>query len=75
MHTLGATDKYDPSTAQPLMPDGVAEPERSPIYPQKIAEIMGGRIPLAADDAVVPKSLKYVIIGPATAREIRLTGD
>ena len=75
MHTLGATDKYDPGNAQPLVPHGIAEPERSPLYPQKIAEIMGGRIPLAADDAVVPKSLKYVIVGPATAREIRLTED
>jgi hypothetical protein len=60
MHTLGATDKYDPSNAQPLVPDGVAEPGRSPLYPQKLAEIMGGRIPLA---------------GPATAREIRLTAN
>jgi hypothetical protein len=75
MHTLGATDKYDPDTAQPLMPDGIAEPGRSPMYPQKLAEIMGGRIPLAANDAVIPQSLKFVIIGPATAREIRLTGD
>ncbi len=73
LHTLGATDKYDPTNAQPLAPDGLAEPDRSPLYPQKKAEIMGGRIPLAEDDAVVPQSLKYVIIGPLTAQEIRLT--
>lgn len=72
LHTLGATDKYDPSNAQPLVPDGIAEPDRSPLYPQKKAEIMGGRISLAEDDAVVPQSLKYVVIGPLTAREIRL---
>ncbi len=36
---------------------------------------MGGRIPLAADDAVIPQSLRFAIIGPATAREIRLTED
>lgn len=72
LHTLGATDKYNPANAQPLAPDGLAEPDRSPLYPQKKAEIMGGRISLAEDDAVVPQSLKYVVIGPLTAQEIRL---
>ena len=72
LHTLGATDKYDPGTGQPIAPDGIAEPDRDPLYPQRYAEIMGGRVALAADDAVVPKSLKYVLIGPATASEIRL---
>lgn len=72
MHTLGATDKYELATGLPLPPDGLAEPERQPLYPQRRAEIMGGRIALAADDAVVPKSLSYVVIGPLTAREIRL---
>ena len=72
LHTLGATDKYNPANAQPLVPDGLAEPDRSPLYPQKKAEIMGGRISLAEDDAVVPQSLKYVVIGPLTAQEIRL---
>ena len=73
LHTLGATDKYDPATGMPAYPLGYAEPERSPRFPQERAEIMGGRIPLADDDAVIPKSLKYVIIGGSTAREIRLT--
>ncbi|MCK5325287.1 MAG: hypothetical protein KAJ57_04740 [Woeseiaceae bacterium] len=73
LHTLGASDKYDPSNAQPIAPDGIAEPKRAPLYPQKKAEIMGGRIALAEDDAVVPKSLGYVVIGPLTAQEIRLT--
>jgi len=72
LHTLGATDKYDPSTGQPTTPDGLAEPDRSPLYPQKYAEIMGGRIARAANDAIVPQSLRYVLIGPLTASEIRL---
>jgi hypothetical protein len=72
LHTLGATDKYDPATAQPTAPAGLAEPDKSPLYPQTKAEIMGGRIALAADDAVIPKSLKYAVIGPLTASEIRL---
>lgn len=72
LHTLGATDKYDPASGQPIPPDGLAEPDREPLYPQRYAEIMGGRIALAADDAIIPKSLKYTIIGPQTASEIRL---
>ena len=72
MHTLGATDKYVLGTGQPIAPDGLAEPDRDPLYPQRWAEIMGGRIAVAADDAIVPKSLRYTVIGPATAREIRL---
>lgn len=72
LHTLGATDKYDPATAQPIAPAGLAEPDKTPLYPQTRAEIMGGRIALADDDAVIPKSLKYAVIGPLTASEIRL---
>ena len=73
LHTLGATDKYDLVTGMPLAPDGFADPDRVPLFPQVKAEIMGGRIPLEADDAVVPSSLKFAVIGPATAQEIRLT--
>ncbi|MDH3614755.1 MAG: hypothetical protein OEU90_03275 [Gammaproteobacteria bacterium] len=72
LHTLGATDKYDPANGQPLAPDGLAEPDRKPLYPQRYAEIMGGRIARAEDDAVIPKNLKWVTIGPKTASEIRL---
>ena len=72
LHTLGATDKYNRSNGQPLVPDGLAEPDREPLYPQKLAEIMGGRIATAGDFAVVPKSLKQVIVGPTTAGEIGL---
>jgi hypothetical protein len=72
LHTLGATDKYAPDNAQPLPPYGIAEPDRSPLYPQRLAEIMGGRIPLSPEEAVIPTSLEKVIIGPLTAAEIRL---
>lgn len=70
LHTLGATDKYDPATNLPQHPDGYAEPERQPRYPQAFAEIMGGRIPLTPDVAEIPASLDRVLVGPATAREI-----
>ena len=71
-HTLGASDKYELSTGQPLAPDGLAEPDRTPLYPQRFAEIMGGRIALGTDDAVIPQSLKFARIGLLTASEIRL---
>ena len=73
LHTLGASDKYQPGTGLPLAPHGLAEPERQPLYPQTHAEIMGGRIALSAHEAEIPKSLRYAIIGPQTAAEIRLT--
>ena len=73
LHTLGATDKYDPGTGNPEFPLGYAEPDRTPRYPQRFAEVMGGRIPLAADDAKTPASLDAVVIGSLTAAEIGLT--
>lgn len=72
LHTLGATDKYEGGTGQPLYPHGYAEPDRKPLYPQKTAEIMGGRIPESEFRAVIPRSLKYAVIGPMTAEEIGL---
>ena len=73
LHTLGATDKYEPGTGQPIAPEGLAEPDRVPLYPQRYAEIMGGRIAESAQIASIPKSLDYVVIGPLTASEIRLS--
>ncbi|MGQ0577736.1 MAG: hypothetical protein ACT4PQ_02355 [Betaproteobacteria bacterium] len=70
LHTLGATDKYDPSTTQPLFPVGYADPEQSPLYPQKFAEIMGGRIPLSETESDTPRNLELAVVGRRTAEEI-----
>lgn len=72
LHTIGASDKYEPTTSQPNVPGGLAEPERKPLYPQRFAEIMGGRIAVSSTQAVMPDSLDDVVIGPDTAREIGL---
>jgi hypothetical protein len=72
LHTLGATDKYSPVDGHPLNPDGLAEPDRDPLYPQRFAEIMGGRIALAENDSVIPQDLGYAVIGRLTASEIKL---
>jgi len=71
LHTLGATDKYDLSTNQPQYPEGYAEPERSPLYPQSKAEIMGGRTPITDTRSEIPAGLDDSIVGTATAREIK----
>lgn len=73
LHTLGATDKYDPANGLPLFPAGYAEPDRAPVFPQQYAEIMGGRIAVSKVDATIPESLRDVVVGPMTAEEIRLT--
>ena len=70
LHTLGASDKYAAGTNAPRYPDGYAAPEAKPLLPQTKAELMAGRIPLDAQHAEIPLSLRQVVIGPATAREI-----
>jgi len=70
LHTLNATDKYDLSTTLPVYPDGYAEPEKAPLYPQDFAELMGGRIPQSEARAEIPKNLGQTLIGDITAREI-----
>lgn len=71
LHTLGASDKYDAASNLPLWPDGYAEPAREPLHPQLHAELMAGRVAIGPREASLPDSLTEVMIGPATAREIR----
>jgi hypothetical protein len=70
LHTFGATDKYDLATGLPQYPEGFAEPQLAPRYPQQLAEIMAGRMPLSATQARLPDSLDDERVGPLTAREI-----
>jgi hypothetical protein len=70
LHTLGATDKYDLHSNQPIYPDGYADPDLEPRLPQRYAEIMAGRTPLAANKTEMPTSLNDTLIGNRTAQEI-----
>ena len=70
LHTFGATDKYDLATGVPTYPQGFAAPQRVPLYPQQLAEIMAGRMPLTATEARMPDGLEDERVGPETAREI-----
>ncbi len=70
LHTLGASDKYDPGTLAPLYPSGFAEPDRDPRYPQSFAEVMAGRYAVDENTFEMPESLRAVVVGPETALEI-----
>jgi len=69
MHTLGATDKYD-ATGRTMIPEGLAEPDRSPLYPQPRAEVMARNRVLAEGRETIPTTLEELAVGPLTAREI-----
>jgi hypothetical protein len=71
LHTVGATDKYEPGNDAPRFPDGYGDPQQVPLYPQHSAELMAGRRMLSADRWQQAADLDEVVVGPATAQEIR----
>ena len=71
LHTVGARDKYDMATYQPNFPEGYANPDRKPLHPQQVAEIMGSRIPLSKTESRMPPNLSFTVIGKRTASEIK----
>lgn len=68
-HTLGATDKYD-AQGKAQFPDGFVDPNASPLYPQRAAEVMARNRPMSQGDERVPESLDELGVGPTTAREL-----
>ena len=71
LHTLGATDKYDFTNDAPRFPDGFGDSAQNPLYPQRTAELMAGRRAISPDRWQQAENLDEVVIGPATAQEIR----
>lgn len=71
LHTVGASDKYLAGNDAPRFPDGYGDANQSPLYPQRTAEIMAGRRMLNAQQWQQADNLDQVVIGPATALEIR----
>lgn len=69
LHCLGASDKYDPA-GRAREPEGLAEPERAPRHPQRLAEWMVGEVPVAPGRGRLPAGLEELGVGPVTAREI-----
>jgi hypothetical protein len=71
LHTVGATDKYNLADDAPRFPEGFGDPGQIPLYPQRNAELMAGRRMLASDRWEQTSSLDEVVVGAATAQEIR----
>jgi hypothetical protein len=69
LHTVGAHDHYGPDGLS-LVPSGLAEPERVPLYPQRFVEVMARNRPISATEEVRPIALEELAVGAATAREI-----
>lgn len=69
LHTVGAIDKYE-AGGTPVFPAGFANPQRTPLFPQRRAEIMAGTIPKSHDEAIMAESLRTVVINSYTAAEI-----
>lgn len=69
LHTVGAIDKYEYS-GSPIFPIGYANPARNPLFPQRWAEIMAGKIPVSHGRSFMAESLNRVIINHYTAEEI-----
>jgi hypothetical protein len=69
LHLLGAGDRYSPDGTT-IIPDGLGEPEREPLYPQDSVEVMArGRV-LEPGREVPPSDLDELRIGAKTAAEI-----
>lgn len=69
LHTVGATDKYDLG-GQPIFPKGYAEPDKKPLYPQTLAEIMSAHVPVSPKDSQMAENLSQCVVGQQTALEI-----
>jgi len=67
-HTTDATDKD--VGEQSLHPDGLAEPDRRPLYPQGKAEVMALGIPEARGVERRVEELTQCVIGRKTAEEV-----
>jgi hypothetical protein len=70
LHTVGATDKYEAADDRPSYPDGFADPDQQPLYPQERTEVMAGRRMVSEQLWEMPESLRDVVIGEKTATEI-----
>jgi serine/threonine protein kinase len=65
----GATRKMDTSGLTKI-PEGLAQPHQSPLFPQAFAELMAAAIPLGLIESRPPQGFNEIIIGRQTAQEI-----
>lgn len=69
LHTLGAEDKYDAS-GRTLIPEGLAEPDKVPLLPQRYVEVMSRNRPIDATTERPLDTLDELRVGARTAEEI-----
>lgn len=67
-HTLGASDKYEEDHC--IFPDGFAEPQKVPLYPQRQAEIMALGVPVSPLAERPVETLRECVVGRRTAEEM-----
>lgn len=72
-HALGASDKYDLFTGLADYPEGYANPDQHPLYPQMRAELMAGHIPISATKSIMPELLNQTVVNRQTADELGWT--
>jgi hypothetical protein len=70
LHTVGATDLYEPETQRPTFPAGYVEPHLTPPYPQRKGELMAMQTPLAPGVSKEIHHLDQATIGLKTLQEI-----
>lgn len=68
LHTVGASDKYDLASGQPIFPQGFAQPDNQ--FEQFQAVLMAAKIPVSRTKSYMPASLKSCVISVETAKEI-----
>lgn len=68
-HTVGAGDRYD-AAGEPMVPEGLADPDAVPLFPQARTELMARHRAVAPGVSKPPESLEELVIGDVTAREI-----
>ncbi len=71
-HTLGASDKYD-MEGKNLIPEGLADTEKEPMFPQVALEIMARTIPVSAQEERLPRTIDEIRVNRYTADEIGWT--
>jgi hypothetical protein len=72
MASLEWVEQYD-AVGRAVVPAGLVEPARTPLYPQAMAEVMARNVPLAGGAERPPDTLDELGVGPDTAREIGWT--
>jgi hypothetical protein len=67
---LAVTAMWCDAGGHATVPAGLAEPDLVPRFPQRMAELMVGEVPLGPAGGRLPASAAEVGVGPVTAAEV-----